>query len=190
MISNFSLKLLAVPAFALSMATMGIFNLPHGLAFEPYSDQNPASELVSCPLPEELSSLGRSPHGEVLIASAANVPIPTGNPSQSQDFDFDFSIAESDAAVTLFGCDCPACIGALRQLRDQPSYTSQRLTSNRSGSRTANKSFVGKTQAELNDPVTGHCWANLQERATEEDVKVVLQTLENEESLEKVKETF
>ncbi|MBE9204726.1 hypothetical protein IQ218_16430 [Synechocystis salina LEGE 06099] len=184
--SNFSLKLLAVPAFALSMVAMGIWSLPKGLALEPYSDQNPASKLVSCPLPEELIPIGRSPHGEVLVASAANVPIPAGNPGQSQEFDFDFSYAESDAAVALFGCDCPACIGALRQLRDQP-YTSQRLTSNRP---TTDKSFFSKNQTRLNDPVEGHCWANLQELATEEDIKVVLQTLENEESLEKAKETF
>ncbi|MBD2654681.1 hypothetical protein IQE94_16530 [Synechocystis sp. PCC 7339] len=184
--SNFSLKFLAVPAFALSIATMGIFDLPKGSAFEAYSGQNPPSPLASCPLPEEVISLGRSPHGEVLMASAANVPIPAENPSQSQEFDFDFSYAESDAAVALFGCDCPACIGALRQLRSQP-YTSQRLTSNRP---TADKSFFSKNQARFNDPVEGHCWANLQELATEEDIQVVLQTLENEESVEKAKETF
>ncbi|MBE9079662.1 hypothetical protein IQ241_20595 [Romeria aff. gracilis LEGE 07310] len=28
-----------------------------------------------------------------------------------------FSAAASDAAVMLFGCDCPACINALEQLR-------------------------------------------------------------------------
>ncbi len=180
--NNFSLKFLAVPAFALSIATMGTFNLPKGFAFEAYSDQNLASTLVSCPLPKELSPLGRSPHGEVLMASTANVPIPAENPSQSQEFDFDFSYAESDAAVALFGCDCPACIGALRQLRSQP-YTSQRLTSNRP---TTDQSFFSKNQARFNDPVEGHCWANLQELATEEDIKVVLQTLENEESMENV----
>ncbi|MBE9175472.1 hypothetical protein IQ225_09450, partial [Synechocystis salina LEGE 06155] len=140
--SNFSLKLLAVPAFALSMATMGIWGLPKGAAFEVYANQNPPSALASCSLPEELISLGRSPHGEVLMASTANVPIPAENPSQSQEFDFDFSYAESDAAVALFGCDCPACIGALRQLRDQP-YTSQRLTSNRPST---DKSFFSKNQ--------------------------------------------
>ncbi|MGF1515825.1 MAG: hypothetical protein ACFB5Z_19290 [Elainellaceae cyanobacterium] len=29
----------------------------------------------------------------------------------------DFSAAASDAAVLLFGCDCPSCINALEQLR-------------------------------------------------------------------------
>ncbi|GAA6617600.1 hypothetical protein [Scytonema sp. NUACC26] len=29
----------------------------------------------------------------------------------------EFSDEESDAAIQLFGCDCPACISSLRQLR-------------------------------------------------------------------------
>jgi hypothetical protein len=32
----------------------------------------------------------------------------------------DFSEEESDAAVAKFGCDCPACINSLRQLRGVP----------------------------------------------------------------------
>ena len=31
-----------------------------------------------------------------------------------------FTIEESDAAVALFGCDCPRCLNSLRQLRGQP----------------------------------------------------------------------
>ncbi len=33
----------------------------------------------------------------------------------------DFSVEESDAAVALFGCDCPACIRSLRTLRSMTS---------------------------------------------------------------------
>jgi hypothetical protein len=29
----------------------------------------------------------------------------------------EFTEEESDAAITKFGCDCPACINSLRQLR-------------------------------------------------------------------------
>jgi hypothetical protein len=32
----------------------------------------------------------------------------------------EFTDAESDASVALFGCDCPACINALRQMRGLP----------------------------------------------------------------------
>ena len=65
----------------------------------------------------------------------------------------DFSDAESGAAAALFNCDCPACINALRQLRSQP-LTNQRQ---------------------------GHCWANLQEQISTQQLKEVLQTLEKEE---------
>jgi len=34
-----------------------------------------------------------------------------------------FSEAESDAAVALFGCDCPACMNSLRQLRNLAPVT-------------------------------------------------------------------
>jgi len=33
----------------------------------------------------------------------------------------DFTVEESDAAVALFGCDCPACIRSLRTLRSMTS---------------------------------------------------------------------
>ncbi|MGA9378925.1 MAG: hypothetical protein WBV73_09165 [Phormidium sp.] len=33
----------------------------------------------------------------------------------------DFTDEESDSAIALFGCDCPACVRSLRQLRGQPS---------------------------------------------------------------------
>lgn len=61
----------------------------------------------------------------------------------------DFSAAESDAAVTLFGCDCPSCIGALRQLQAQTLSGSE-----------------------------GHCWGALQANVSPEEVRQVLQTLE------------
>ncbi len=31
-----------------------------------------------------------------------------------------FTDEESDAAVALFGCDCPACLNAMRQIRGLP----------------------------------------------------------------------
>jgi hypothetical protein len=65
----------------------------------------------------------------------------------------DFSDAESDAAVALFNCDCPACINALRQLRLQP---------------VANQG-------------QGHCWSNLQEQASQQQIKEVLKNLDEKE---------
>lgn len=34
--------------------------------------------------------------------------------------ELEFTEEESDASVTLFGCDCPACLNALRQIRGLP----------------------------------------------------------------------
>lgn len=34
--------------------------------------------------------------------------------------ELEFTDAESDASVALFGCDCPACLNALRQIRGLP----------------------------------------------------------------------
>lgn len=45
---------------------------------------------------------------------------PLINIPQGSDEDYpmsEFTKAESDAAVALYGCDCPRCINALRQLR-------------------------------------------------------------------------
>ena len=44
----------------------------------------------------------------------------SAQPSQDQQARLDFTEEESDAAVALFGCDCPICINSLRQLRGQP----------------------------------------------------------------------
>lgn len=84
--------------------------------------------------------------------------IPTATPIDDYPM-MDFTIEESDAAVALFGCDCPPCINALRQLRTQ-AFTqsfSQALLSNNQG----------------------HCWNSLQRRSPQE-TQEVLQILETE----------
>ncbi|MEL6166688.1 MAG: hypothetical protein AAFR37_24085 [Cyanobacteria bacterium J06628_3] len=37
--------------------------------------------------------------------------------------ELEFTDEESDASVALFGCDCPACLNALRQIRGLPPMT-------------------------------------------------------------------
>jgi hypothetical protein len=41
-------------------------------------------------------------------------------PNPDQPEMLEFTEEESDAAVALFGCDCPTCLNALRQLRNLP----------------------------------------------------------------------
>lgn len=99
---------------------------------------------TSCDLPPTnlRSSLNHPSAQGILVASALDSPL------------LDFSEAESDAAVTLFGCDCPSCISALRQFRRQPVAT----------------------------PGQGHCWSNLQEQVSSQQIKETLQNLENPQS--------
>ena len=84
--------------------------------------------------------------------------------SLNEDPMMDFSGADSDAAVALFGCDCPPCINALRQLQSQLS--SQVLLSSR-------QILASNSQ--------GHCWTALQERTSPIEVQDILQDLEAKE---------
>jgi hypothetical protein len=71
----------------------------------------------------------RSPHTQRLscvrlpakTAAANSQPkISWQRPADEQVAMLDFSEEESDAAVAMFGCDCPVCINSLRQLRGVP----------------------------------------------------------------------
>ncbi|MEG4234155.1 hypothetical protein QUA40_18925 [Microcoleus sp. Pol11C3] len=71
----------------------------------------------------------RSPHTQRLscVRLSAKTAASNSKPTiawQSPDGQpvamLDFSEEESDAAVAMFGCDCPVCINSLRQLRGVP----------------------------------------------------------------------
>jgi hypothetical protein len=131
-------SLLAVPLMATTATAVESTSLSTNLAEAASCDAPAAGRLHSMNLKQG-----------VLIASAAGGGIAD---------DADFSIAESDAAATLFGCDCPACIRALRQLQLQS------LTQQVTGS-------TGKSK--------GHCSASLQRRQVSPQViQETLKTLE------------
>jgi hypothetical protein len=113
------------------------------------SARNVAQASCDAPTPSNRQSSGFS-HRGILIASSS---IQAGD-----DFDAGFSEAESDAAVALFGCDCPACLRSLKQLQRQS------LTSKVSGSGSQ-----------------GHCWTALQKRTSPQVIKEVLKTLESKQ---------
>ncbi|MEG3858040.1 hypothetical protein [Microcoleus sp. herbarium12] len=71
----------------------------------------------------------RSPHTQRLSCVRLPAKTAAANPKQtigSKSPDgqpvamMDFTEEESDAAVALFGCDCPVCMNSLRQLRGLP----------------------------------------------------------------------
>jgi hypothetical protein len=107
------------------------------------------SSQASCDLPPN-SNLKSSniwhQNSSVIVALAENMLDESSN--------LNFSEAESDAAAVLFGCDCPTCINALRQLR---------------------------TQSLLNNG-SGHCWTLMQRRVSPQTVQEILQNLEMREA--------
>ena len=110
---------------------------------------------ASCDAPQSstLHTSAFKQRRSILVASAGKI--------SRDDFATDFSEAESDAAVQLFGCDCPACIGSLRQLQQNQSLSQKVLGG-------------GGSQ--------GHCLAYLQKKVSAQTVKDVLKTLEREKS--------
>ncbi len=68
---------------------------------------NPHGKLV-CVKSSQLAS--NTPARATLIAKAQAE-------AKNPDAFVNFSDEESDAAAAMFGCDCPACIRSLRQLR-------------------------------------------------------------------------
>lgn len=111
-----------------------------------------ASKPTSCSVPVQpeinVSETQPDLQGEVIAAAAA-----TESPIDENSL-MDFTAAESDAAVALFGCDCPPCIRSLRQLQSQ-TFSQVLLSSNQ-----------------------GHCWNALQRRVSPQEAQDVLQRLE------------
>ncbi len=53
-----------------------------------------------------------------ILAVKAKPPVNLATNPKDSPVAFDFSVEESDAAIALFGCDCPLCINSLRNLRN------------------------------------------------------------------------
>ena len=115
--------------------------------------RTPASVQTSCSVPVDSGMISET---KLAFQNAAS-----STESSSEDPAMDFSAAESDAAVALFGCDCPPCINALRQLQSQSS--SQVLLS-------SSQILPSNSQ--------GHCWTGLQQRTSPIERQNILQDLE------------
>lgn len=131
--NNLVLQLLAMPT-ALGSALLLLMTAPAQAREITWEAQSSApAEGEFCSVPTASNS----------INSAA---------SDSNNDLMSFTAAESDAAVLLFGCDCPPCLNALAQLRN-PSLT---------------------------DAVQGHCWNNLSQKQYEQqDIDQILDAIED-----------
>ncbi len=147
-----------IPTLASSMLTMVLMpSLAHAA-----ETRTPASVQTSCNVPvgsgmSFLETRLAFQNGETNAASSTENLI--------EEPLMDFSAAESDAAVALFGCDCPPCMNALRQVRSQLS--SQVLLS-------SSQILASNSQ--------GHCWTALQQHTSPQEVQDILQKLATEET--------
>jgi hypothetical protein len=130
------------------LLNLAIFPTLAGSILMTASMANHASAAESSPIPISCDTTPTNLQATINHRSNQGILV-----ASSDVTSLDFSDAESDAAVALFNCDCPACINALRQLRLQP---------------VANQ---GK----------GHCWANLQEQISQQQIKAVLKTLDQQD---------
>lgn len=143
------LNLIAIPTLASSLLTLLIMPSRAATNSMMKSSVTGISSLtqVSCDAPGD-SNVSLSVTGHTL----AGIWVASAGELSGEDLVPNFSAAESDAAVTLFGCDCLPCINALRLLR-----------SNISGNNSQ-----------------GHCWASLERRVSPQKLREVLQQLEVE----------
>lgn len=79
----------------------------------------------TCRQVSRFSNLSCTRASETMVAEVG-IPIPVEGPTEAvlELPMLEFTIEESDTAVAMFGCDCPACLNSLRQLRNQPPVVS------------------------------------------------------------------
>ncbi|MEO1432753.1 MAG: hypothetical protein AAFV71_27545 [Cyanobacteria bacterium J06633_8] len=115
---KFFLTLLSSPVLFSSMVSMAVFTQPAS-----------ANETVNS-TPRQFSC-GRKATVAVATRSVGCTRLRRNSTSNNRQQglrpgelpELEFTEEESDASVTLFGCDCPACLNALRQIRGLPPMT-------------------------------------------------------------------
>jgi hypothetical protein len=109
--NKFILSLLSTPVLLGSILSMGVIINNQAQAIEPVTTN---ADRLSCI---------RNKHKVGLVCARASVLAqipnyqPEAEPSQDGVPMLEFNDQESDMAIDLFGCDCPACINSLRQMR-------------------------------------------------------------------------
>ena len=110
------LTLLVSPTLLGSVMSLSAIANPAQIGFTP-SQSTDSPRCVRSPHTQRLSCV-RLP---AKTAAANSQPkISWQRPADEQVAMLDFTEEESDAAVAMFGCDCPVCINSLRQLRGVP----------------------------------------------------------------------
>lgn len=119
---KFFLTLLSSPVLFSSIVSMAVFAQPAS-ANETVIPTNSAPKPFSCgrkaPVAVATPSVGCT---RMRRNSTSDMSGQRGlRPGELPELEF--TDEESDASVALFGCDCPACLNALRQIRGLPPMT-------------------------------------------------------------------
>jgi hypothetical protein len=111
--NKFILHLLSTPVVLSSILSTGVI-INQAQAIEPVTTNTANTDRLSCI---------RNKHKVGLVCARASVlaQIPEYQPEAELSADgvpmLEFNVEESDMAVNLFGCDCPACINSLRKMQ-------------------------------------------------------------------------
>ena len=114
---KFALTLLSSPALFASMLSVVMMTQPARADKTVAPSANP-TDCVRSP---------QTATPRLVCTRVRNTPAPTTKPKvnpvensqPNEATELEFTEEESDAAIALYGCDCPACINGVRQMRGQ-----------------------------------------------------------------------
>ncbi|MEA5616976.1 hypothetical protein VB711_03840 [Cronbergia sp. UHCC 0137] len=110
--NKFILTLLSSPVLISSILTMGVM-LNQAQAAEPVAKK---SDQLSCIRNKHIVGLVCARASVLAQIPAYQAELePAASPEDAPILEF--NVEEGDTAIALFGCDCPACINSLRQMR-------------------------------------------------------------------------
>jgi hypothetical protein len=106
---KFTLTLLSTPVLFASMVSMVVMTQPA------QAQSASKDEKLFCIATPHTATPRLTCERRPAVTKLANQTGVVQKPNQTGELNF--TDEESDKAIALFGCDCPSCINALRQLR-------------------------------------------------------------------------
>ncbi|WP_071599864.1 hypothetical protein [Mastigocladopsis repens] len=102
--------------FVSLMSTLAVINPAHAANIQRLTHTNDGRTCITSPHAVNSMVCIRNSQSKPASSSTPASTVTTGKTAQNIA-SLEFTEEESDAAIQLFGCDCPACINSLRQLR-------------------------------------------------------------------------
>ncbi|OUL27211.1 hypothetical protein BV378_11220 [Nostoc sp. RF31YmG] len=121
---KFLLHLLSTPTVFTSMLSMVMMGHPAHAALRSTeviytADGRACVHSPHGAYPTPLVCIRRSKNNNAVAAQSTQV-VASNQATTSDATKLEFSEAESNGAIALFGCDCPACVSAYRNLQGLP----------------------------------------------------------------------